>query len=231
MKKYAAIILSVLILSCKTNPIDKFDKQNAQSPVLTHACIDSVLAEFEVVDFADLDKEYTNSNGKFKSSLKKEKFYVLEGDDVLKYIVGEYRIRNFVTTDAYYSRNEKDYTKNKKQFWLVDKKMLYMMLDLILKLDENGYNKYGFHVRESHRHPTYNEKKGGASSSQHIWGKAVDIVIQDINNDGKKTQADKTIVLDIMEEIVGNNGGLGRYPGSMTVHFDFRGHRARWDFQ
>lgn len=164
-------------------------------------------------------------------SLKKEKFYVLEGDDVLKYIVGEYRIRNFVTTDAYYSRNEKDYTKNKKQFWLVDKKMLYMMLDLILKLDENGYNKYGFHVRESHRHPTYNEKKGGASSSQHIWGKAVDIVIQDINNDGKKTQADKTIVLDIMEEIVGNNGGLGRYPGSMTVHFDCRGHRARWDFQ
>ncbi|MFT5819363.1 MAG: hypothetical protein ACI8ZM_000586 [Crocinitomix sp.] len=232
MKKYTAIILVLVLLSCKTDPIKKFDTQTAQEPVLTHAGIDSVLAQFEQIEFADLDaeyREYTNSNGKFKSSLKKETFYVLEGDDVLKYIVGEYRIRNFVTTDAYYSKNEEDYAKNHEQYWLVDKKMLYMMLDLVLRLDEEGYNKYGFKVRESHRHPTYNEKKGGASSSQHIWGKAVDIVIEDINNDGKKTQDDKTIVLDIMEEIVGNKGGLGRYPGSMTVHFDCRGHRARWD--
>lgn len=234
MKKFAAITLVLILISCKTDPLKTFDAENQQKPVLTHSGIDSVLAQFETIRYDDLDeeyKEYTNSIGKFESSLKKETFYILKGDDVLQYIVGEYRIRRFVTTDAYYSKNEEDYSKNNEQYWLVDKKMLYMMLDLILRLDEEGYNKYGFMVRESHRHPTYNTKKGGASSSQHIWGKAVDIVIEDINNDGKKTQADKTIVLDIMEEIVGNKGGLGRYPGSMTVHFDCRGHRARWDKQ
>ncbi len=234
MKIYATIILTLILISCKTDPVEKFDRANELQPVLTHAGIDSVLSQFDLIGFDDLDddyKEYTQSNGKFKNSLRKEKFYELHGDDVLKYIVGEYRIRDFLSTDAYYSKNEEDYSKNKKQYWLVDKKMLYMMLDLILRLDEEGYNKYGFHVRDSHRHPKYNSTKGGASKSQHIWGKAVDIVIKDINNDGKQTQADKTIVLDIMEEIVGNKGGLGRYPGSMTVHFDCRGHKARWDKQ
>lgn len=234
MKTYAAIIIIFILTSCKADPVKKFDTANPQQPVLTHAGVDSVLSLFESVNFPDLNddyKEYTLSNGKFKSSLKKEKFYVLKGDDVLRYIVGEYRIKNFLSTDEYYSSNEKDYSKNKKQYWLVDKKMLYMMLDLVLRLDEEGYNKYGFRVRESHRHPKYNTLRGGASSSQHIWGKAVDIVILDINKDGKETQADKTIVLDIMEEIVGSKGGLGRYPGSMTVHFDSRGNRARWDKQ
>lgn len=103
------------------------------------------------------------------------------------------------------------------------------MLDLILTLDEQGYDKYGFTVRESHRPPRYNAARGGASKSQHIWGTAVDIVIRDINKDGTADQTDKKIVLEIMEKIVGNEGGLGKYPGTMTVHFDCRGHRARWD--
>lgn len=44
------------------------------------------------------------------------------------------------------------------------------------------------------------------------------------------TAEDKQIVLDFLDkEIIGNKGGIGLYPGTKAVHFDVRGHRARWN--
>jgi len=61
-------------------------------------------------------------------------------------------------------------------------------------------------------------------------GEAVDIKIGDINQDGFANQEDKTIVLDLLEkQIIKNTGGIGRYPGTLSVHYDVRGYRARWD--
>jgi uncharacterized protein YcbK (DUF882 family) len=62
-----------------------------------------------------------------------------------------------------------------------------------------------------------------------LYGRAADLVIKDINNDGKKNQEDKTIALEILEKIVGDKGGMGLYPGTMTIHIDCRGYKARWD--
>jgi len=40
----------------------------------------------------------------------------------------------------------------------------------------------------------------------------------------------KKIILDILEnKVIGDQGGIGRYPGTMSVHFDVRGFKARWD--
>lgn len=219
------------IVSCES-PEEKFDKETGQVPVLTRAGIDSVLASFETISYDELPAEYisyTNSDGEFYDKLKNETYYIIKGDDILKYVVGTYRIRHFMSTDKYFSKNYEDYSANYAQYWLTDKKMLYMLLDLVLALKEKGYNEYGFNVRESHRHPKLNRLKGGASVSQHIWGKAMDIVVEDINGDGKSNLDDKAIVLEIVEEVVGDKGGVGRYPGGQTVHFDSRGYGARWD--
>lgn len=87
-----------------------------------------------------------------------------------------------------------------------------------------------FDIREAFRPPRLNRDDGGASRSRHIYGEAVDLVIGDINRDGTANAADKAIVLELLEhKFVRNKGGIGRYPGSQTVHFDFRGKRARWD--
>jgi uncharacterized protein YcbK (DUF882 family) len=60
----------------------------------------------------------------------------------------------------------------------------------------------------------------------------VDIEIGDVDKNGKINKADKKIVLDLLEnQIIGNQGGVGRYPWSQTVHFDVRGWYARWDKQ
>ncbi len=93
-----------------------------------------------------------------------------------------------------------------------------------------GFNETGFVVLSGFRSPAHNEAVGGASQSRHLLGQAIDIYIYDINNDGRSTQEDKSIVLDILEkEIIKDKGGIGKYPGTMNVHFDTRGYRARWD--
>jgi len=221
----------ILLLSCQTAE-EKYDLETSQEEVLSREKIDEILSGFKKISFKNLDddyKNYTDPDRKFLSKFKDFEYYILEGKDVFKFIVGKYRIQSFLSTDEYYTENRDNLEANHKQFWLVDKKMLYMVLDLILELDKQGYDKYGFYVRESHRHPKFNEARNGASQSQHLYGKAADLVIEDINKDGDITDEDKQIVLKILEEIVGNDGGLGLYPGTMTVHVDSRGYAARWD--
>jgi uncharacterized protein YcbK (DUF882 family) len=86
---------------------------------------------------------------------------------------------------------------------LVDREVLHMMLELIIALKEKDYNKYGFHIRTADRHPTKNGEINGATYSQHMFGKSIDIGIDDINKDGKSTQTDKMIIHDLLEKIVG----------------------------
>ena len=107
---------------------------------------------------------------------------------------------------------------------------MYKILELQNELSERGYNREGFKINYAHRHPAFNKGIGGASMSFHMLGKAIDIDILDINNDHVVNQRDKKIVLGLLEnKIIKNSGGIGKYPWSMTIHFDVRGYYARWD--
>ena len=131
--------------------------------------------------------------------------------------------------DQYYLKNHGNYRAENRIYWLVAPELLHSFLMLKQELIANGYDSEAMTIRYSHRHPHYNAKSGGSSKSQHIFGTAIDLSILDVNQDGQKTQEDKTIVLDLLEQIIGDHGGIGRYPGSMNLHFDTRGYRARWD--
>lgn len=72
--------------------------------------------------------------------------------------------------------------------------------------------------------------------SKHKSGQAIDIIVLDINDDGKVNGKDVDIVYDILDQkIVKEDGGLGTYKnrkGFLTrqmVHFDCRGEKARWN--
>ena len=97
-------------------------------------------------------------------------------------------------------------------------------------LKDKGHNPYAFRIRNGFRHPAYNKLVSGANKSRHIAGEAIDLHIKDINRDGKYTEKDKAIVIDILEkQVIRGEGGIGKYPGTRAVHFDVRGYRARWD--
>lgn len=226
--------LFLFLCACSQNESAEqtYDRETQQKPILTHEGIDSVLAQFEIVKYYDLDstyKNYSDPEEKFRKQLAETEYRVVQGNEIYQYVVGKNRICQFLCPDEYFSENADNLSANKKQYWLVDPKLLHMILDFMLILEEEGYDKYGFHVRESHRHPRYNYARGGASLSQHIWGKAVDLNIEDINRDGKIALDDKDICLEILEDLVGKKGGMGLYPGTMTIHIDTRGHKARWN--
>ena len=77
---------------------------------------------------------------------------------------------------------------------------------------------------------------GGASrNSRHLRGDAIDVVVLDVNGDGDADRADVDIVYGILErQLIRDVGGIGTYKGEhdffsrQMVHFDLRGHRARW---
>lgn len=74
-----------------------------------------------------------------------------------------------------------------------------------------------------------------ASESKHKLGQAIDIIVLDVNKDGKSDSKDVDIVHQILDKkIIKDKGGLGTYknePGffnKQMIHFDCRGTKARW---
>lgn len=242
MKKLilGSVVLFVIIIACSRNKSDRHEISKKDSSivqvdnheVLSKVELDKVFKDLPLVKYNDLDisyQLYSDPDQKFIKKLKHSSYYEIKPEDLYKKVVGKFRVCDFVAPDKYY---QELLNGDGKLYWLADKKMLYMFLELIQQLKRKGYDEYAYTIRNSHRHPFWNANKWkGAKNSQHIYGRAVDLRIGDINRDGKSNQNDKKIVIDILEIIVGNKGGLGKYPGTMCLHFDSRGYRARWDKQ
>lgn len=193
--------------------------------------IRTVFASLQQVNFTDIPKdilEQTHSlKPAYKTKLAKRVYYKLNRNDLFKKVVKDYRLKDFITKDALYLKTI--YT-NKNYYTCLDIHVLHKFLELLHSLEDEEYDISEVKLRSAHRHPKRNYYIGGASQSRHIFGEAIDIGIGDIDRDDRATSKDKEIVLEILEKkIIGNLGGIGLYPGTKAVHFDVRGHRARWN--
>jgi uncharacterized protein YcbK (DUF882 family) len=83
------------------------------------------------------------------------------------------------------------------------------------------YIKKPIKINSAYRSPDWNRQVGGVSDSQHVKGKASDIVISGLSS---------TQVVKIIEDLIASGkikqGGVGLYPN--FVHYDIRGTKARW---
>ncbi|MCB0629505.1 MAG: D-Ala-D-Ala carboxypeptidase family metallohydrolase [Saprospiraceae bacterium] len=210
-----------------------YDLSRHNSRVEKQTAIGEILSQFEQVKYTELDAVYLNrtlsAEPKYRKLLRQQVYYKVPSRELQRKIVGDIRIKAFVTPDDEYW---KAIYGLKDVYWLIDQKLLTKMLEFQQELEKQQYDSRAFTIRYSHRHPQFNEAVNGVGNSQHILGKAVDIVIGDINRDGEYSVEDKRIVLDVLENtVIRAAGGVGRYPGTRTVHFDTRGYRARWDRQ
>ena len=73
-------------------------------------------------------------------------------------------------------------------------------------------------INSGYRSPAHNAAVGGVSSSQHLYGRAADIVVEG---------ASPLLVGQIAEYYLGRKGGIGVY--QTFTHVDTRGIRSRWD--
>lgn len=79
-------------------------------------------------------------------------------------------------------------------------------------------------INSGYRSPKHNLKVGGSPSSQHLLGKAADIVVQ-----GMSPIEIAQIIENLIKKGVLKEGGIGIY--DTFVHYDIRGKKARWDFR
>ena len=76
-------------------------------------------------------------------------------------------------------------------------------------------------INSGYRSPSHNKAVGGAINSQHLTGKAADIVVK-----GYDPMQVKETIEELIQQGEMLQGGLKAY--STFVHYDVRGYRARW---
>ena len=76
-------------------------------------------------------------------------------------------------------------------------------------------------INSGYRSPRYNAKIGGVKNSQHVKGKAADIVVK-----GMTPREVALIIEGLIESGKIKQGGIGIY--SNFTHYDIRGIKARW---
>lgn len=79
-------------------------------------------------------------------------------------------------------------------------------------------------INSAYRCENHNRKIGGSSKSQHVKGKAADIVVKNLTPDEVANALD-----NLQQGGFIKSGGLGRY--DTFTHIDIRGTEARWDFR
>lgn len=79
------------------------------------------------------------------------------------------------------------------------------------------------HINSGHRCEAWNEKCDGSKHSQHLLGKAADIVI-----DGMTANDVQKLVCEMVELGQLEFGGIGKYDS--FTHVDIREYSARWDY-
>jgi uncharacterized protein YcbK (DUF882 family) len=77
-------------------------------------------------------------------------------------------------------------------------------------------------ILSGYRSPAHNTKIGGATNSQHLYGRAADIRVSGMTPAQVQQTIEQLIAAGKMK-----NGGLGRY--STFTHYDIRNNPARWN--
>lgn len=231
--KICCLLVLVTSILCSCSSTEHKEDNITQPEITTYAQIDSTYNSFQKISFSELPERYREMTGltnSYEKTYTSREFLIIRRKDLDRNLVADVSVSAFLP--EYNPICPPVFRAGRNTFFLlVNKKLLYKILDLKKALEKNGYNKNGFAVRESFRPPVLNEAVGGARGSQHMYGNAADLIVRDVDNDGKVDDRDKQILLDLLEIIIGNSGGIGRYPGTTSIHIDVRGFRARWDFQ
>lgn len=232
MTKFFGLITLLFILGCNKSPEEVYDQKTGQKPVMTHKKLDEVLSGLRRVSYDDLPESYKKF-AQFEAhpeiDYHSEQFYLIHPDSIYQFLVGKCRVYKLVPNDKLRKGSVSGKYQNDLIF-LIKPEVVHKLLDLILLLKEKGYDPFAMELISGFRHPRHNDKIKGHRQSQHMMGNAIDIRIGDIDKNGKIEKKDKWIVYDILDkELIKDQGGIGRYPQHMALHFDLRGYHERWD--
>ena len=133
-----------------------------------------------------------------------------------------------------------------RKYVVLNERLLLALEYVLERVNAAGYRATSFHVMSGYRTPAYNRAIGNVKYSQHQWGAAADIFIDengdgrmdDLNGDGRSDIRDADVLYRLIDAAAahpggqGLIGGLGKYPPTAAhgpfVHVDVRERKARW---
>lgn len=124
------------------------------------------------------------------------------------------------------------------KYVVLDERLLVKLEELLDQVHRAGYDVQRFRIMSGYRTPYYNHAIGNVAYSRHVYGAAADILVDDLNRDGRIDRRDAAVLAAVVERRVedpahpASLGGIGEYARTAThgpfVHVDVRGFRARW---
>ena len=157
-----------------------------------------------------------------------------ENEDVL--VAPHFRLKQFLCKQPGGSR----------KYVVLNERLLHALEYVLAQVNASGYRATTLHVMSGYRTPAYNRSIGNVRYSQHQWGAAADIfidengdgVMDDLNGNGRSDSGDADVLYRLIDraaarpEGLGLIGGLGQYPATRAhgpfVHLDVRDRKARW---
>jgi hypothetical protein len=133
-----------------------------------------------------------------------------------------------------------------RKYVVLNERLLRALEYVLERVHTAGYKATTFHVMSGYRTPAYNRAIGNVAYSQHQWGSAADIFIDengdgrmdDLNGDGRSDIRDAEVLYRLIDaaaarpEGQGLIGGIGKYAPTAAhgpfVHVDVRSGHARW---
>ncbi len=157
-----------------------------------------------------------------------------ENEDVL--VSPHFRLKQFLCKQPAGSR----------KYIVLNERLLLALEHALEHVNEAGYRATTFNILSGYRTPAYNSSIGNVRFSQHQYGSAADIfidengdgVMDDLNGDGRSDIRDAEVLYRLIEDVAGRPetqgliGGIGKYPATGShgpfVHLDVRESKARW---
>ncbi len=133
-----------------------------------------------------------------------------------------------------------------RRYVVLNERLLAALEYVLERVHAAGYRATSLHVMSGYRTPAYNQSLGNVRYSQHQWGAAADIFIDengdgrmdDLTGDGRSDIRDAEVLYRLIDaaavrpEGQGLIGGIGKYPPTSAhgpfVHVDVRDRKARW---
>lgn len=157
-----------------------------------------------------------------------------ENEDIL--VSPHFRLKQFLCKQPAGSR----------KYVVLNERLLVALEYVLERVNAAGYRATSFHVMSGYRTPAYNRSIGNVRFSQHQWGAAADIFIDengdgrmdDLNRDGRSDIRDAEVLYRVIDAAsarpdgLGLIGGIGKYAPTSAhgpfVHVDVRDRKARW---
>ena len=157
-----------------------------------------------------------------------------ENEDVL--VSPHFRLKQFLCKQPAGSR----------RYVVLNERLLVALEYVLERVNAAGYRVTTLHIMSGYRTPAYNRSLGNVRYSQHQWGAAADIfidengdgVMDDLNGDGRSDFRDAEVLYRLIDSAAARTegqgliGGIGKYPSTAAhgpfVHVDVRDGKARW---